>query len=390
MKLHCDYDTLVRDLSDVSEVVEDRLASEDLRNIIFSLKDDDMRFIGVNQVVTFKRKMAGESYSVDDLPEGGILFQLNSKELIGFLSSYNGVRKTKVEEVSFEEGKKEHTILCKVLERNTDTNEPTVSTWCFNSINIKQTVMPSIERKCSDDIELENTDTKSLLFYTRNLGKQLQAGTNLYSHLIFGEDYVVVFSTAHLSFMRNLLGDTFKGVKLSYRAVGFMDKVICNEPMVEVGRADKRYLYFKTDTSEAFILFDSTLPNYQSYVDAKSDEHGMVIDRVYFMDTLKRLKLMNEAVEFEIKADDGESGILGVKNSKFSQDLVMLNSRNMDVDKHKFKVMPEVLEKAVLGDDAEFSGELFVYYCVQQNKQVMLVFRDNSDSWFSVMNVKPY
>lgn len=380
MTFKCDFDALVEALNDVSEVVEDKMSSEDLRNVLFRVGTEGAEVIGLNKFIIYRRRIPIENYVYESDAEDDGMFQLRSKELLGYLNSYKNLRRTKVDEVSFETGERGN-IICKVLEMDTDSGVQTSSTWAFSPVPIKRNVLAGIDKEKPE--EIETLDTKNIMFYTKNLGSLLQAGTNLYAHICFGEEYVVVFSTAHVSLMKNILGSTFSKVKLSYRAVSFLDKVVCREPTVGVGK-DGSYLYLETETGVAYIRYTSELPDYSIYVGClDKKDNGVVLDRLYLSDLLRRLKLLNESVEFTVESEQ-----IGLRNSKFTGSAGVLNAKGIEGSK-KFKVMPEVLGKAVLGSDEEFSNELFFYF-VQQQRGTALVITDDSGSWFSVLNTKFY
>lgn len=389
MRLTCDFESLISNLKDLSEVVEDRLLSEDLKNVIFKLSKDTVELVGINQIIVFTRRLEQEHFSLelseDELSKGTVYFQLRSKELLDFLSSYQGVRKTKVEEVSFE-FLTEAKVKCKILERDMDTNEPFISSWVFNNIMLKPNILTQMNKAIPEG-ELETIETRTLMFYTKNLFPLMQPGTNLYSKLTFGEDYVVAFCVQHYTFMKNILGDTFKDIVLTYRAVSFMDKVVCNEPQVEVTRTDMD-LFFKTDNSTAFIRYDNKLPEYKAYVKMFNRDHALCLDRIYLKDILKRLRLLKDTVIFTINDSDET---VTLKNTKFEQSIPMLKSKSLDeIEKKNFKILPDALNSAIIGNDDEFSSELFIYYCMQPNGTAVIMFTDNSGSWFSTVSVKPY
>ena len=107
MKIVCDYANLLSNLNDISEVVEDGLLSEDLRNVIFKVSENSVELVGANQLVLFFRPLDHQYFTVEVTPEelgnSGIRYmQLKSKEVKDFLSSYKGVRRTEVEEVTLE------------------------------------------------------------------------------------------------------------------------------------------------------------------------------------------------------------------------------------------------------------------------------------------------
>lgn len=390
MEFMCNFDYLVQNLTDVSEVVEDALLSEDLRNVIFEITKDSITLVGVNQLVVFRRPLDHQYYAItsteqsDFINDGICYIQLKSKELTGYLNSYKGVRRTSIEEVTFK--KVENKVKCTVAEKDLDNGRMYSSSWVFNNIEVKKSMFSQLNMQKPSE-ELTVMDSNNLLFYTKNMLPLLQAGTSLYSKLVFSEDYVIAFTATHVTFMNNILGGSFAGFTLLYRAVTFMDKVICNSGQVSVGRME-RHLYFETDTSQAFIMYDNRLPDYKLYLNMYNRDHAFTLDRVYLKDILKRLKLLNESVELAIDSDNNE---LALKNTKFAQSIPLMQVKALDeYGVFKFKIMPDILNKAVIGSDDEFSGEIFVYYCPQPNKTALLVLTDDSNSWFSAISIKPY
>lgn len=388
MKFTCNFDNLVDNLKDIAEVVEDSLLSEDARNVIFKFIEEtnDVELIGVNQLVTFTRPLDKQYYTLDaeetDFTQGVRYIQLKSKELLDFLTSYKSLRRTSVEEVSFEPVQSGR-IVCRMLEKNTDTGELTTSSYTFCSTEVNKNVLRNITL-AKPDKELEEISGNTLLFYTRNMLPLITAGTSLYSKVCFGSDYVVAFSQTHATLIENVLPESLQGVTLIYRSVSFLDKVLCNADILKVSKGE-HHLYFETETSKAFIVYDNRLPDYSMQLNGFKKDHAFTLDRIYLKDILKRLKLTNESVEFTI---DDETSSVTLKNSKFIQDIRLL--RMKDMPKVKFKVMPEIINRAILGSDDEFSSELYVYYCPLPNKTAILAFTDNSNKWFSSISIKPY
>lgn len=391
MKFSCNFDDLVQNLADISEVVEDSLLSEDMRNVIFEIKRDAITLVGINQLIVFRRPLDHQYFTIIDSndseynDEGICYIQLKSKELSGFLGAYKGVRHTSVDEVTFETGKN-GVLKCTVVEKDLEDGKLYSSSWAFNIIEVKRNMLPQLQMKRPDG-DLETINSNSLMFYTRNMLPILQAGTSLYSKLIFGEDYVVAFDSTHVTFMKNIIGGSLSGFSLLYRGVTFLDKVICNSSLVSIAKME-RHLFFETENSQAFIIYDNRMPDYSMYIKMFKRDHAFMLDRVYLKDILKRLKLLNESVEFVVNSEGHE---LLMKNTKYIQGVPLLQEKALDeYGTIKFKVMPEVLNKAVIGSDDEFSSGLYVYYCLQPNKSALLVFSDDSDSWFSTISIKPY
>lgn len=414
MKFTCDYLNLVQNLSDISTVAEDSMLKEEAKNIIFKFDSDgSVTLLGiVPQMLIFKRFVERDKYRLEftdtenqnfqaQLNESGVAsslyFQLKSKELTSFLNSYKSVRRTQVDEVTFEITDR-GAIRCTVLEREKDDDgyvsddaKQHLSHWVFNNIPIRQNQLPDITITAPDG-ELVSVDNRCINLYTKNLVPIMQSGsTNLYSSLACGEDYIVAFDGAFTALMANNqegFKDVFSNMCLSYRAVSFMDKVIAVNEDILVCKSD-RHLYFKTSNSEAFITYTTNLPAYKAYADAFKKDHAVVLDRIYIKDILKRLSLVNESIEVTV---DPETNLVNLKNSKFSQDVEILSSKAMDeLGKIRYKIAPDKLTSCIIGNDAEFNYDVRIYFSRQSDgKKIAIIFTDGTGAWFSVLRANTY
>ena len=174
MKFSCDYATLVENLSDISTVAEDSMLKDDTKNVIFKFDaDGTVTLLGiVPQMLIFKRFIEKDKYRLEfsDAEKEGfqnqvdnngvsssLYFQIKSKELTGFLNSYKSVRRTQVEEVSFEINER-GAIRCTVLEKEKDEEgyvaddaKVHLSYWSFNNIAIRQNQMMDITIKAPEE-----------------------------------------------------------------------------------------------------------------------------------------------------------------------------------------------------------------------------------------------
>lgn len=388
MNLTCDYNALVGYLTSVSTVVEDSLSTEDMRNIIFRInKNGGVELIGINQMITYRIQMDVSEFTIkaedEEYNADGVYFmQVKSKEILGYLNTFKTIRRTKVKDVALEVVKNK--VQLTTIEENLETGAELSSQWTFDNIPIKANLLPLINLTMpTEGVAAE--DTTGILLYTSCLLPLMQNGTNLYSRLIFGEDKVVAFNAAFVTLMNNTLGEAFKKIALTYRGIAFMRNVICNTPVVNVAKTEQ-YLCFTAENFEAFIRYDSRLSDYSIYEKMFVKDHAFVLDRQYFKDVLKRLSLVNDAVEVHIPV---EGGAITVKNSKFSQDIPILQEKNLSaLGGISFKILPEVLTKAIIGDDSQFSETVFVYISQAANGAYTLVFADDSGYWFTVASIR--
>lgn len=400
MKVTFNYEKLLENLTDLSLVVEDVMSGEDMKNIIFRFTKDNITLVGINQLVTFKRVLTSDIYNLEiddkELEKDGVAYmQIKSKELIGYLNSYKALRRTEVEDVELSLVN-DLTVVCKVSERSTEDGQIYVSSYNFSNVPIKPNILSKINLTAPDEIAGDVIPMVDILLYTKNMLPLMKNDTGLFGQLVFGEDGVVVaFNAAFNTFMYNKLPASFNGIKLSYRAISFIDKIFSTGTELVAKKLDKYlYLYSEGTNSEAFITFDGRLPNYSVTKDLFVKDHAFVLDRVYLKDILKRLSLVNESVEFRVKC---EEDIIEVKNSKFRQTIPILNKKALEeYTQINFKILPDTLNKVIIGDDAEFSPNVNIYYCPLSNNDAMLVFTDSSSPdgvhqyWFSTVSIKPF
>lgn len=403
MKVVCNYADLMAALSDVFSVVDDSLTQEDKRVICFYLENGGVDLIGKGRLVSIKHKL--DSASVVE-GENEVLV-LKGKELLGFLNSYKSLRRTKVDEVIFE-NINDKRLKCTVVEVEAKSedemfsmfadgeNKKMTSSWVFD-------IYP-VDRELQEVLKMKFPESGGVLFssenlrlYTTNLLPLMQTSTNNYGYLNFGDDFAVVFSQAFVVFVKNLVmeGDIFKNMRLQYRGVAYIDRMANAYESLEFQR-DGRMLYLRTPVSEAYIMVDENLPLYKPYTEQFKKDHVVTIDRIYLKDVLRRLNLLNDNIEVVIKA---EEGIVSLHNSRFGQDVDIHYSRGMEeLPNVRFKIMPDVIDHAIIGADErfilpdnEYGSDTFIYYCkAEAGGRDNIIFSDATGGWFSVALVKPY
>ena len=396
MRFKCDYTELLTSLEKVAVVAEDSNSSDEIKNIIFRFErqDDNLNvctLIGVNHNITYKHILPYEKYSLElndaELTDRVCFMQIKSKDLINFLNAYKSVRRTTVDEVTFETNADSVKINCSVLEYGTDDDKrPYISNCLFNNIPIKPNMLDSINAQAlNHPIEVVKEDLKYII---KTLLPTLSNDTQLYSSINMGSDYVVAFSTSYVALMKNILaeGHIFENMRLSARSLAFLDKVICNQEDIKVAKTEKQ-LYIRTDRSESFIAYDSRLSEYSVYLDMCTKQHGYCVDRLLLKDVLKRLALeKDETVDVTLKPS---LNVVNLRNSKYTQDIPLLKQINLEAsENYGFRLSPDVLNKVFIGTDSTFSPNSYIYFTELANGVSSVVFTDDSDSWFTLARVK--
>ena len=399
MKITCNYNELLKDLTDVANVAEDSLSNESVRNIVFVISKGKLTLMGVNAIVALKRECLPEYYTVDitddELSDDKKIVQIKAKELLGFLNSYKTVRRTNVESVSFTEDARNN-IVCSVVEvKKREDNDMCpdeelphyLSSWTFNVAPMQSLIASAIVYTAPEE-GVVSMDSRALCFHTKTLFPLMINAPTMFGKLTVSKDYFVAFDPSFATFMHNKANDgsIFEDVCLPYRGVAFLEKFIGVEDNLELAKSPK-HLYIKHKNSEAFISYETNLAICKSYLDIFKKDYAFVIDRIMFKDILKRLSLVNDSVEFIVKREENE---ILLKNSKYSQGISILQSKNLDMiegDIH-FSITPNVLNKAIIGSDDEFPNEVFVYYCPLGGGNIGIVFSYSTGAWFSVLRVK--
>lgn len=393
MRLSTSFEVLTDTIGKVASVVDDSMSSEELRNIIFSVSENELKLIGVSQLITYRKRIELGDFRVQfdetDAPkisaDGYYYFQLNSKELTGFLNTFKSMKRTKPSDVIFEPKKGDLIMSVTVVEDSLDDAEvKNHSTWDFDNVSINKRIFTEMSKPLpADDANWSMVQTKAILYYTANMLPIMAAdgGGTLYNILTFGEDFVVGFNQRFNTLMKNVLPDEFKGISLNYRAILFMKNVICDSEMISVSKVENQ-LVFKTDDSEAFINFLTKMPAYRSFVESYREDNGIAIDRQYFKDVLKRLSLVNESITFSISP---EKDTISVSNKKFHQEIPILVKKEMDaLGEVKLKVGPQVFQQAIIGDDSQFAPETFLYFVKGEHGGYTTIFTDSSKQWISL------
>lgn len=418
------YKELLAILTEVATVIDDSLANEDMKNIIFEIKNDVLNIITTSTTIVYKHSVDKEIY-VLDIKEDEYThedddlvyrFQLKSKELLNFLNTYKSSKRTQANEVKFTTLDNMH-IECKVTEEEivkivqkeeTDSDEigflseqgnveetatqrkgfVSTSKWLFNTAAIKLSILMSIKQKVDANADVKEIEGKDIAYHTKNMLQVVSNKIPTYSYTLFDKEYVLGFNPAYTTVMKNRLNTDglFENIKLSYKVIQFLDKIISKNETVKVVKT-QTHLCVMTDNSVSFLIYETKMPNYRPYIDLFTKNFYISLDKMFLKDIIKRLSLLKETIEFDI---DVPNRVIRLSNSKFSQPIIIQHSHNMDDRTFHFKIMPEVLTKAIsCSNYKDTNNELRLYYCPSESTTI-LVFTDGEDSWFTTAKIAIY
>ena len=342
------YKELLAILTEVATVIDDSLANEDMKNIIFEIKNGVLNIITTSTTIVYKHSVDKEIYDVDinedeytqEDDELVYRFQLKSKELLNFLNTYKSSKRTQVNEVKFTTLNNMH-IECKVTEeeivKNVQTEETdsdeigflsekgveetttqrkgfvSTSKWLFNTAAIKLSILMSIKQKVDANAEAKEIKGTDIAYHTKNMLQVVSNKIPTYSYTLFDKDYVLGFNPAYTTVMKNRLNEDglFENIKLSYKVIQFLDKIISKNETVKVVKT-QTHLCIMTENSVSFLIYETKLPNYRPYIDLFTKNFYISLDKMFLKDIIKRLSLLKETIEFDI---DVPNRVIRLSNS---------------------------------------------------------------------------
>ena len=119
------------------------------------------------------------------------------------------------------------------------------------------------------------------------------------------------------------------------------------------------------------------MTNYKMYVEKRSKDKGIVVDRFYLKDVLKRMGNIDPNGKMSVTEDQ----CLHVGNASFEQ-LIPLEMVKEGTEGVSFNVPISILQKIIVGRDDVFSDDLFLYF-VPTGRGYIVYLSDKTGAWFS-------
>ena len=380
IKLGLSYDELSSALGMSSIILSDKMVEEKLKNVIFIVKKDSVCICFYNSL-TFCRTEV-EKVVVEGIEdEKTWIFQVKAADLTKVLSGFSSLYKTKVDSIRFEENKSKIKIsIDEVALEEADSRLNQTSVFNLDNVPLTESVRKDIEMEFPDDPEIVFKGDLDL--YVSSLLPLMNSASNLESKLNFADDYVFVIAAYMSVFFKNKLSEQMKNMTLGYSSVSLIkrlcDTVEGND--ISVKKTDK-YLCMQAGNTEAFMRHQPVKIKYQQYIKMMSRDNGVVLNRLYFKDVLKRVGMVSTEGKLTI-LDDGD---ITIETPNFNQMIPTEKTRG-EVSGVNFKFSINLFERLIVGSDKIFPEEIFLYI-VKAESRYALFFTDKTGSWFSMTQV---
>ena len=119
---------------------------------------------------------------------------------------------------------------------------------------------------------------------------------------------------------------------------------------------------------------------YKTYIDRLKKDVGIVVDRFYLKDVLRRMGNISTDGTMRVSGED-----LIVENNNFQQVIPLIKAKE-GAERVAFKVSIYAITSAILGKDDVFKNDVFIYL-IPKAHGYMLYMMDNSGAWLTVSQV---
>lgn len=380
MRVSVSYEEIMRVLNFSSIILSDKIVEEKMKNTIFIVSKDSMKVAFYNPL-TFCRTELENVKNVEDIKETPWVFQVKYADLMKVLSGFTGLSKTKVSDITLaSESSKIKIIVSEEALNEADSVLNQESVFRIDNVPIIESVSKDINMAFPEDSDIVSGG--DVLVYVDSLFPVMSndSGNAIANKLNFAEDYVFVLSSYMTAFFKNKLPEAFQGITLGYSSVNFLKKLAELGDMT-VKRTDK-FLCVSVGLCESFMRFQPIRMKYKQYIDRFSRDNGILLNRLYFKDVLRRMGSMSADGTCKI-LDDGN---LSVENINFSQVIPVVRAKG-EVAGISFRVSVPTLEKLIIGRDNTFPEEIFLYL-KKEGAGYALFLTDKTGAWFAMTQVR--
>lgn len=377
MKVTLSFDEFTSKMGYMNSILSDKSVEEKLKNLIFIVEGNELRLVAYNAFTFVRSTFEDTEIDLDGRDKWN--FQIKASEVNKIISAFSNLYKTQVKRIEFsEEGVRIKLLVHEVAKDEADSRLNRDSEFLFESAPLLPKIEEEIKMQFPESVDM--LSSADMLLYLDSLFPLITNDTanSLGSKINFADDYVFVVSAAMSSFMVNKLPEAFHDLCLTYSSSGFLKKMSESSENIGVAKIDK-YLCIQEGNTEAFMRYQKVKINYSMYVSKRSKDKGFVVDRLYLKDVLKRMSTVEPSGVFKVEGDE-----LFVSNNNFNQTIPLNNKK--EADGLSFNIFTSVLEKAILGKDDVFTGDLFIYF-VDTVRGYLVFLSDGSGAWFSSIQV---
>lgn len=368
-----DYNTLTYLLDNATSVTSDS-ALKDADKTIFFLVNNDGESIAVakNSDLFIRVKFTPEL-----VKEAGNV-QLNSSELSKILGTFSSLSRTRVESVEFKVNNSKVQVIVHEVALDEGYEEFAGDTsYSLDSIKIKEKTLQDISVEFDDENAVD-VDSMELDIVLSTLMPIMDSKKGLNNNQIhFASDQIFVMDNRSQVFYKNILPEVFGNSAFRYTSVAYMRKMIQTSNHLRVVISSNKFaIRSENGEIEAYINQLGVRFNYKPTLEGITKENGIVLDRAFLKDIIRRLSIMGSDPKVSIQEDG-----VHITTESFSRVIPIMNSKG-NVEGIEFKVNSSLLSSMIIGDDSVMSNDLFLYF-ERATRGIQLTISDDSGAFLS-------
>ena len=369
-----DYDNLVYLLDNATSVTSDSALKDADKTIFFLIKDEGESIaVAKNSDLSIRVKFTPEL-----VKEAGNV-QVNSSELSKILGTFSNLSRTRVESIEFKVHKSKVQVIVHESALDEDYQDFAGDTsYSLDSINIKEKTLQDISVEFDDENAVD-VDSMELDIVLSTLLPIMDSKKGLNNNQIhFASDQIFVMDNRSQIFYKNILPEVFSNSSFRYTSVAYMRKLIQTSNHLRVVISGNKFaIRSESGEVEAYINQLGVRFNYKPTLEKITKENGIILDRAFLKDIIRRLSIMGSAPKVSIQEDG-----VHITTESFSRVIPISNSKG-NVEGMEFKVNSSLLASMIIGDDSVMSNNLFLYLEPVKPRGIQLTISDDSGAFLS-------
>lgn len=347
-----EYDSLVGLLSHATSVTSDSALKDSNKTVVFMIHEDGDSIIAAKN----SDLMVRVAFTPEKVEKAGNI-QINSSELAKILGTYTSLSRTKVDSVEFRENETRVQVI--VHESDLDEEQDLfggVTSYSLDNIKIKDRLLDDLKLKFEEETA-ESVNVTELDMVLSTLIPVMDSKKGVNNNFIhFADDVIFVMDTRCQVFYKNILPEVLHNVSLRYTSVSYMKKMSeTSNHLLMVLQGNKFAVRSEDGSIEAFINYIPVRFNYKPTYEGITKANGVILDRKFLKDILRRLSTMGADATFTIKEDG-----VHIRTNDFSR-VMPINNAKGDIMGIEFKMKTSLLSYMIVGDDSIMSSDLFLY-----------------------------
>ena len=369
-----DYDNLVYLLDNATSVTSDSALKDADKTIFFLIKDEGESIAVAKNSDLFIRV----KFTPELVKEAGNV-QVNSSELSKILGTFSNLSRTRVESIEFKVHKSKVQVIVHETALDEDYQDFAGDTsYSLDSINIKEKTLQDISVEFDDENAVD-VDSMELDIVLSTLLPIMDSKKGLNNNQIhFASDQIFVMDNRSQIFYKNILPEVFSNSSFRYTSVAYMRKLIQTSNHLRVVISGNKFaIRSESGEVEAYINQLGVRFNYKPTLEKITKENGIILDRAFLKDIIRRLSIMGSDPKVSIQEDG-----VHITTESFSRVIPISNSKG-NVEGMEFKVNSSLLASMIIGDDSVMSNNLFLYLEPVKPRGIQLTISDDSGAFLS-------